>query len=165
MAGLSFIKNLFKPPSPEREYSIQIHGRGEDMTYRDQDIELALERTYCNGHRLFCDNTQKDNNGNLLPLEKRIAIINNLCDYFKTKESASIFVLDSADKDHANLESYLASLAKTGHKVSIESDSAEIREQNQDDMYLSILSAGKKLSINGHEINSVEEYFLWKKNA
>jgi hypothetical protein len=165
MTIFSFIKNKLKAPLLEREYSIHIYGRGEEMTYTDPDLKLDLERTYCSGHRLYCNNTQKDRQGNIISLKKRQAILDNLCDHFKTKESPNIFVLDIADKDHDGISTYIANLADKGHKVSIESDSAEIREQHQEDMYLGILKAGKKLSINGTDIGSVEEYFEWKKNA
>jgi hypothetical protein len=47
----------------------------------------------------------------------------------------------------------------------VEYDSAAKREKAKDDMYISILKAGKKLSINGVEINSVEAYWKWKRDA
>jgi hypothetical protein len=47
----------------------------------------------------------------------------------------------------------------------VEYDSAAKREKAKDDMYISILKAGKKLSINGVEISRVEDYWRWKHAA
>jgi hypothetical protein len=47
----------------------------------------------------------------------------------------------------------------------VEYDSAAKREKAKDDMYISILKAGKKLSINGVDINSVEDYWRWKRDT
>jgi hypothetical protein len=135
------------------------------MTYMDSDLELPLQRTYCDGHRLYCVDTEKDIGGSPIPLKKRIQIINNLCEYFLSKKNENIFVLDEADKDHKGIISYIDKLSKKGHKVSTEIDSAALREQHEDEMHIGILNSGKKLSINGHEINSVDDYMEWKKNA
>ena len=149
---------------PAKQYTIQIQGRGEEMVYADGDIQLQLERTYCNGHRLFCDNTSGAN-GPALPFNTRRKVILNLCEYFNTKDDPTIFVLDERDKDREALEMLFAELASQGHKVTVEYDSAEKRNQVMDDMYLGILKAGKKLSINGVEIKSVEDYWRWKRQA
>jgi hypothetical protein len=149
----------------ERKYKIQIAGRGENMVYSDSDLELSLERTYCNGHRLYCNNTAGEHGGPALPFVKRREIIENLCEYFDTKNEPSIFVLDETDKDRKELEHLFSNLASKGHKITVEYDSAKNREQVQDEMYISILKAGKKLSINGMEIESVEDYWRWKRDA
>ncbi len=151
--------------SQEKNYSLQIYNRGEEMTYSDVDIELELERTYCRGNRLFCDNTQADSQENPIPLKKRIEIIDNLCDFFESKKSKSIFVLHEADKDQSNIEMYISSLIQKGHKLVIEKDSAKKQQKRLDDMYIGILKAGKVLNIKGVEINSVDEYWKWKENG
>lgn len=138
-----------------KDYSIQIQGRGEEMVYADGEVELHLERTYCNGHRLYCDNTSGVN-GPALAFGKRRELILNLCEFFNTKDAPTIFVLDEADKDRHQLEMLFTNLLSQGHKVSVEYDSVEKRDQVFDEMHLSILRAGKKLSINGVEIKSVE---------
>ncbi len=147
-----------------KPYTIQIQGRGEEMVYADGDIELQLERTYCNGHRLFCDNTSGAN-GPALPLSKRREVILNLCEFFNTKDAPTIFVLDERDRDRQQLEMLFAELASQNQKVSVEYDSAEKRKKVLDDMYVGILKAGKKLSIKGVEIKSVEDYWRWKRQA
>ena len=149
----------------ERKYKIQIVGRGEDMIYSDSDLELSLERTFCDGHRLFCDNTAGGHGGPTLPFAKRQEIIENLCEYFGTKKEPSIFVLDEADKDRKELEHLFSDLVLKGHKIEVEYDSAKKREQSQDKMYISILEAGKKLTINDVDIESVEDYWRWKRGA
>lgn len=149
----------------ERKYKIQIVGRGEDMVYSDNDLELSLERTYCNGHRLYCSNTSGEHGAPAIPFIKRKEIIENLCEHFNTKKEPSIFVLDEADKDRKELERLFADLVSNGHKITVEYDSATKREQVQDEMYISILKAGKRLSINGKEIKSVEDYWRWKNDA
>lgn len=146
-------------------YEIEIVGRGEEMLYSDGDIELSLDRTYCDGHRLFCDSIVGVRGGPALPFTKRRQIIENLCDYFDTKNKASIFVLDVADKDRHALERLFKDLISLGNKLSVEYDSAAKREKAKDDMYIRILKAGKKLSINGVEISSVEDYWRWKHDA
>jgi len=158
------LKNIFNGRD-STECIIKIHGRGEEVSYKDSDLELPLQRTYCDGHRLYCADTERDIDGSPIPLRKRIQIINNLCAYFQSKSNENVFVLDEADKDRKDIISHIEKLSKKGHKVSIESDSAEIREQFEDEMHIGILNSGKKLSINGHEINSVEEYMKWKENA
>ena len=147
------------------EYKIEIIGRGEEMVYTDGDIELLLVRTYCDGHRLFCDSTTGVHSGLVLSLDKRRQIIENLCDYFDTKNKPSIFVLDEADKDLQALERLFKVLISQGNKLSVEYDSAAKREKANDDMYIGILKDGKKLSIQGVEINSIEDYWRWKRNA
>ena len=147
------------------KYEIKIIGRGEEMLYADGDIELLLVRTYCDGHRLFCDSTTGVHSGLVLPFKKRRQIIENLCDYFDTKNKPSIFVLDEADKDRQALEQLFKDLISQGNKLSVEYDSAAKREKTKDDMYISILKAGKKLSINGVEISSVKDYWRWKHDA
>jgi hypothetical protein len=147
------------------KYRIEIIGRGEEMLYSDSDVELSLDRTYCDGHRLFCDSTVGVRGGPVLPFEKRRQIIENLCDYFDTKSKPSIFVLDEADKDRKTLERLFEDLISQGNKLSVEHDSAAKREKAKDDMYISILKAGKKLSIHGVEISSVEDYWRWKHDA
>ena len=91
------------------------------------------------------------------------AIIRNLCDYFDTKHEPSIFVLDERDKDRTQLESLFSELVSEGHRITVEYDSAERRDRRMDEMYLGILEAGKKLSINGVDINSPEDYWRWKR--
>ena len=147
------------------KYEIEIIGRGEEILYSDGDIELSIDRTYCEGHRLFCDSTTGVSGGPVLLFEKRRQIIENLCDYFDTKNEPSIFVIDEADKDRQALERLFKDLISHGHKLSVEYDSAAKREKAKDDMYISILKAGKKLSINGVEISSVEDYWRWKHDA
>jgi hypothetical protein len=143
-------------------YEIEIIGRGEELLYSDGDIELTLDRTYCDGHRLFCDSTIGGRGGPVIPFKKRRQIIENLCDYFDTKNVPVIFVLDEADKDRKALERLFKDLISQGNELSVEYDSAAKREKDKDDMYISILKAGKKLSINGVEISSVEDYWRWK---
>jgi hypothetical protein len=147
------------------KYEIEIMGRGEEMLYRDGDIELLLERTYCDGHRLFCDSTSGVRGGLVLPFGKRRQIIENLCDFFDTKNKPSIFVVDEADKDRHALEQLFKDLVSQGNKLSVEYDSAAKREKARDDMYIGVLKAGKKISINGVEIRSVEDYWRWKQDA
>jgi hypothetical protein len=147
------------------KYEIEIMGRGEEMVYRDGDIELLLERTYCDGHRLFCDSTSGVRSGLVLPFGKRRQIIENLCDFFDTKNKPSIFVVDEADKDRHALEQLFKDLVSQGNKLSVEYDSAAKREKARDDMYIGVLKAGKKISINGVEISSVEDYWRWKQDA
>jgi hypothetical protein len=147
------------------KYEIEIIGRGEEVLYSDGDIELSLERTYCDGHRLYCNSIIGVHGGLVLPFVKRRQIIENLCDYFDTKNEPSIFVLDEADKDRQALERLFKDLRSQGHKLSVEYDSAAKREKAKDDMYISVLKAGKKLSIYGVEISSVEDYWRWKHNA
>lgn len=147
------------------KYEIEIMGRGEEMLYRDGDIELLLERTYCDGHRLFCDSTSGVRGGPVLPFIQRRRIIENLCDFFDTKNKPTIFVLDEADKDRQALEQLFKDLASLGNKLSVEYDSAAKREKARDDMYIGVLKAGKKISIHGVEISSVEDYWRWKQDA
>lgn len=148
-----------------RTYRIKIIGRGEEVLYSDNDLELSLERTYCNGHRLYCNNTAGEYGGPSLPFNKRLEIIENLCEYFDTKTERSIFVLDEADKDKEELIRLFSDLLSKGHKITVEYDSAKKREQAQDEMYIGTLKAGKKLSINGKDIESVEAYWRWKHDA
>jgi len=147
------------------KYEIEIIGRGEEISYSDGDIELSLDRTYCEGHRLFCDSTIGVRDGLVLPFKKRRQIIENLCDYFDTKNEPSIFVLDEADKDRQALEQLFKDLISQGNKLSVEYDSAAKREKAKDDEYIGILKAGKKLSIYGVEISSIEDYWRWKHDA
>ena len=147
------------------KYEIEIIARGEEMLYSDSDVELTLVRTYMKGHRLFCDSTIGIYDGLVLPYKKRRQIIENLCDYFDTKNEPSIFVLDEADKDRQALERLFNDLISQGNQLSVEYDSAAKREKAKDDMYISILKAGKKLSINGVEISSVEDYWRWKRDT
>jgi hypothetical protein len=147
------------------KYEIEIIGRGEEVRYSDGDIELSLERTYGDGHRLFCNSIIRVRGEPVLPFIKRRQIIENLCDYFDTKNEPSIFVLDEADKDRQALERLFKDLISQGHKLSVEYDSAAKREKAKDDMYISVLKAGKKLSINGVDINSVEDYWRWKRDT
>ena len=147
------------------DYKIEIIGRGEEMLYTDSDIELLLTRTYCDGHRLFCESTTGVHNGLVLPFNKRRQIIENLCEFFDTKNKPSIFVIDEADKDLQALERLFKDLISQGNKLSLEYDSAGKREKAKDDMYIGILKAGKKLSIHGVEISCVEDYWRWKRDA
>jgi hypothetical protein len=147
------------------KYQIEIIGRGEEVLYSDGDIELSLERTYFDGHRLYCNSIIRVRGGHDLPFKKRRQIIENLCEYFDTKNKPSIFVLDEADKDRQALERLFKDLISQGNKLSVEYDSVAKREKAKDDMYISILKAGKKLSINGVEISSVEDYWRWKNDA
>ncbi len=145
-------------------FIIDIKGRGEEMIYSDNDLKLSLERTYCDGHRLYCTNTIRDDAGMLIPFEKRKNIFENLCAYFDTKNNSSIFVLDEIDKDRKELENFFTNLISGGHKITVEYDCAIKRENEKDEMYLKLLRAGKKLSINGEKIGTVEDYWRWKKS-
>jgi len=135
------------------------------MTYSTDNIKLSLDRTYCNGHRLFCDNTYGVHGEPKLPFETRRSIIEDLCDYFETKNEPSIFVLDETDEDRQALERLFEELISQGNRLIIEYDSSQKRELRKDKMYLDILKSGKKLSINGTAIGSVEEYWIWKRNV
>lgn len=147
------------------KYEIEIIARGEEMLYSDSDVELTLVRTYMKGHRLFCDSTIGIHDGLVLPYKKRRQIIENLCDYFDTKNKPSIFVLDEADKDRKELERLFQDLISQGNRISVEYDSAAKREKAKDDEYIGVLEAGKIISINGVEISSVEDYWKWKHGA
>jgi hypothetical protein len=116
-------------------------------------------------HRLFCDSTIGIYDGLVLPYKKRRQIIENLCDYFDTKNKPSIFVLDEADKDRQELERLFQDLISQGNRISVEYDSAAKREKAKDDEYISALEAGKIISINGVEISSVKDYWKWKHGA
>ena len=142
-------------------YSIQAVARGEVLIYKDQDIELHLNHTYCDGKRLYCNDTS-GLIGPGLPLSQRQEIFKNLCHYFNTKWWRYIFVLDERDKDRLELERFFAELAASGHKISVEYDSAEKREQVFDEMHLSFLRTGHKVIIDGIELNNAEDYWRWK---
>lgn len=149
----------------ERKYNIRIVGHGEEMFYTDGNLRLWLETTYCDGHRLYCSNTTSDDTGVELAFSKRKNIIQNLCDYFDTKLTSTIFVLDEDDKDRCELELLFSDLVSNGHKIVVEYDSTEKREQAQDEMRINILEAGKTLSIDGVKIVSIEDYWRWKENT
>src|SRR5688500_17825420 len=102
-----------------RKYSIRIQDRGESIAYVDADVELLLERTHVNGHRLYCASTST------LPFEKRRDVTENLCEYFETKTQATIYVLDEADRDRHAFEALFAELVAAGHKITVELDSVE----------------------------------------
>ena len=91
-----------------------------------------------------------------LSFGKRKDIINNLCDYFDTIVEPVIFVVDEADENRKELEQLFSGLVSKGHKITVEYDSAKKREQTRKNEYIGILKAGKKLSINGWEIDSLE---------
>lgn len=147
------------------KYEIKLTDRGEGILYSDGEIVILMDRTYCDGHRLYCDSIGSLRRGPVLPFSKRKQIIQNLCDYFATKKEPTIFVLDEADKDLQSLESLFEDLSSRGHKLFVEYDNGNKREKYKDDMYISILKAGKKLSINGVDINSIEEYWQWKNKS
>ena len=147
------------------KYEIEIIGRGEEMLYRDGDIELLLERTYCDGHRLFFDSTSGVRGGPVLPFIQRRRIIENLCDFFDTKNKPTIFVLDEADKDRKALEQLFKDLVSLGNSFLWNSTAPLNSEKAIDDMYIGVLKAGKKISIHGVEISSVEDYWRWKQDA
>lgn len=149
---------------PDRQYSITIQHRGEEMLYVDGDVELQLERTHANGHRLYCNDTSGAT-GPALPFGKRREVILNLCDFFDTKAAPTIFVVDERDKDRRELELLFAGLVSQGHKVGVEYDSAQKRENAADEMHLSILQAGKMLVIDGVEIKTIDDYWRWKRRT
>lgn len=151
--------------SGERDYSIQILGRGEDMVYRDGEGEVPLQRTYMNGHRLYCADTSGDGFGAALPFARRRRIIENLCEHFKTRSSETIFVLDVRDKDRAALQALFEGLRAAGHRIRVESDSAERRQASDDEMWLGWLRAGKTLTMDGVDIATVDDYWRWKSSA
>jgi hypothetical protein len=142
-----------------KRYTLQIVGRGEDMTYRDSHGELWLQRTGGDANRLYCSDTANE------PFTRRKEITENLCDYCETLEKRSIVVLDEADKDRPALEQYFAGLVRAGHKTSVEYDSAEKREQGENEMYRSLIRAGKKLKINRVEIATEEDFWRWRGKA
>lgn len=148
----------------KRKYNIRILGRGEEIFYSDGNVKLWLERTYCDGHRLYCSNTENDDAGIELAFSKRKSVIQNLCDYFDTKRTSSIFVLDEADKDRCEFELLFSDLVSDGHKIIIEYDNVKKREKAQDKMHINILKAGKTLSIDDVKIVSIKDYWQWKKN-
>jgi len=102
-------------------YTIRIHGRGDQLTYKDDDVKLEMERTNDFGHRLYCDNTAH------LPIAKREQIITNLCEHFKTHLEPSVFVIDEKDRDREALANFLYILIAAGNKLEIEWDSEEKR--------------------------------------
>ena len=137
-------------------YTLTICGRGEDIKYSDSHGELWLQRTYCNGDRLYCDDTAQ------LPFDRRREIILNLCHYFDTITDPMVFVLDIADKDRSALEVLFLDLTSQGHQLTIESDSAAIRERATDERYLDVVRAGKILYVGCIEIRTEDEYWQWK---
>lgn len=64
--------------------------------------------------------------------------------------------VDEADEDKNGLEQLFANLISKGHQITVEYDSAGKWEQVQYNEYVDILIAGKKLSIHGREIESIE---------
>jgi hypothetical protein len=146
-------------------YEIEIKGRGEDFLYRRDGLEVALDRTYCDGHRLFCDCTSGKRGFPHLPISIRQQIILDLCDYFDSLSNPLIYVIDELDPNRIELEQLFDTLITKGHKISVEYDSEEKREKSRDEMYLGILRAGKELKINETEIHSEADYWRWKGHA
>lgn len=144
---------------------IEIKGRGEEFTYRRGDLKLSMDRTYGDGHRLFCDNTSGARGFPSLSLPVRRQVITDLCDYFDARTNPLIFVIDESDKDRGDLERLFEILISAGYQLAIEYDSEEKRNRRKDDMYIGILRAGKELTINGTDIASEAEYWRWKGDA
>ena len=112
----------------DRKFKIQIIGGVEGMVYSDSDLELSLERTYCNGNRFYCSNTSGGGYGaSAIAFIKRIEIIDNLCEYFNTRKAPGIFVLDEADKDRKELEHLFTNLVSKGQKITVEYGSSTKR--------------------------------------
>ena len=70
----------------EKAYNLEFQFRGEEVIYTDADLSLTLERTYCSGHRIYCDSTSGKHDGLDLPFSKRREIIMNLCAEFGTTQ-------------------------------------------------------------------------------
>ncbi len=157
---MSLLKKIFSFFSSKdlKSYELKIIARGEDMEYKDNDIELYLERSYCSGHRLYCRNTDVDKNQNPITLSKRLEIMDNLCDYFKTKEKETIFVLEVADKDRTALLNHIDELKQEGHLLKTEDSSPEIRNEFTDIKNLRWIKSGKTIQVGDIEIKTIEDY-------
>lgn len=146
-----------------KRYSIESSAgaRLEGFRYSDSEVELDVRQTWCDGHRIYCDDISLRNNRPLL-FSKRREVIQNLCEHFGTKDELTIFVIDQRDKDFGELNALFAQLIAQGHNISVEHDSEEKRDAFLDEMYLMCLKAGKWIRIDGIRIETVEEYWQWK---
>jgi len=148
-----------------RDYKIELLDRGEEYSYTSGTITLTLFRTYCAGHRLFCEGTVDAPGGRKFSFDERRTIIEDICDYFETTFHPTILVIDEDDEHFDLLVSLIETLNAAGHLLEVEVDSAGKRDKARDKMYLDILKSGKQLSTDGLEIADEAGYRQWKRRG
>ena len=147
------------------DFTIRTINRGEQARYTDDDVELTFEQSWGAGHRIYCDSITADSSGTRLPFLKRKRIIQNCCTHFDSVGSEVVFVIDEADPDRAQLESFFSDQKNLGHHITVEYDSEEQRRGRHDQMIIDCLKAGKTVTLNSVTYTTVDEYLNRKENT
>ncbi len=149
----------------DSDFTIRTINRGEQARYSDSDVELTFEQTWGAGHRIYCDSITTDSSGTRLPFLRRKQIIQNCCTHFDSMESKVVFVIDEADPDRTELESFLSEQKVFGHNIAVEHDSEKQRQELHDEAIIDFLKAGKTVTFNGITYTTVDEYLNRKENS
>ena len=104
----------------KNNFSIRIFGPGEELEYKDNQVELIIYMTYFNGYRYYCNSFKRDKYEKIINIDERLNIIYNLCVYFKSKNTELIFVIDENDSDKNNIIEYIETLKMNHHRLKIE---------------------------------------------
>ena len=146
------------------DFTIRTINRGEQARYTDDDVELTFEQSWGAGHRIYCDSITADSSGTRLPFLKRKRIIQNCCTHFGLDGSEVVLVIDEADPDRAQLESFFSDQKALGQDITVEYDSEKKRQRRHDQMIIDCLQAGEMVSLNGVTYTTVDGYLNRKES-
>jgi len=127
----------------------------EGIIYRLLDKSLEIWFTWVEGSRIYTETIAKWDDNSVLTNEEKKKVFTDVLDYVAKKREKPIIVINSDDPSKELWEQLCSenqSLIRD-----LEYTSNEKQYQNQREMYLDILKAGKGLVIHGTEIRNEKE--------
>lgn len=124
--------------------------RGEDINYGDHCRALNIGFTWINGARLYPDSISTWSDGTTLTDGEKATVFRDVLRFVAQGRERSIVVINMDDPSRALWEEI--SSANGAWVSAIERTSDDEEQGRERAMFLSVLRAGKGLSIDGREI-------------
>ncbi len=155
MSVFDFFRSKKKNSIESSEASIEFGFRAEGITYRLSNNSTELWFTWVNGARIYTETINKWKNDSLLTRNEKERVFNEVVKFVEQKAEKPIIVI-SADDPSKDLWEQLCSANQLLIK-DIEYTSSEKQYQQERNMYLGIIKAGKKLVLDETEISNEKE--------
>ena len=141
-------KNSLTENTPGIEFGF----RGEGIIYRLTGKSMELWFTWVNGIRVYTETISKWDDGHILTTEEKKLVFNDVVRFVEKNREKPIIVINSDDSSKSLWEEF--SEENRTFIKNIEYTSIEEKYQAERKMYLDLMKAGKKITVDGFEISN-----------
>jgi hypothetical protein len=136
--------------------------RGEDIEYTVRGKSAWITFTWCKGDRIYSDSIKKWKDNEKISNEDKVTILKEIISFVDKSHKRSwwasakvIVVINTDDPDKILWEDICRSERKLIKQIEYTSNQGQKKFERE--MYLGVLQAGKRLTINTTEITSEKE--------